>query len=175
MQELERYDLVETVGSGPHQQRRAKDVGKLLDKWAEERSKRKPTISNWYLPSPTGPLVKSLVSKINSQNIVDVLVTGAAAANTLAPTLTSVPTAELIVPKGLTDDVVTKLGLKEAVRGYNIQIVERNRASLLFPMREPFYEQRYFASPFIQYLDLLNGAGRNKELAEALRKDILRV
>jgi hypothetical protein len=42
-------------------------------------------------------------------------------------------------------------------------------------MHEPFNHQPYFASPFIQYLDLLNGAGRNKELAEAFRKNTLRM
>jgi hypothetical protein len=49
--------------------------------------------------------------------------------------------------------------------------VEREGASLQF--REQYSgDSSYFASPFILYLDLLDGRGRNKELAQHLRKKL---
>jgi len=48
---------------------------------------------------------------------------------------------------------------------------ERGGASLLFQDRHPEYPS-YFASPFILYLDLLDGRGRNKELAQHVREKL---
>lgn len=175
MRELERLDLVETTGSGPKQQRRAKDTGRLLDVWAEERSKKKPVVSLWYLASPNAPLLTNLLARIDALALEDALVTGAAAANMLTPTITSVPTVELIVSEGATADVAKALDLKMAARGHNIQIFERHGAAQLFPTEDPYTGHPHFASPFTLYLDLLNGVGRNKELASAFRQDTLRM
>jgi hypothetical protein len=57
--------------------------------------------------------------------------------------------------------------LKSAERGGNVILIEREGASLLFRNAVTEYPS-HFVSPFIMYLDLLSGLGRNKELAERL-------
>ena len=64
-------------------------------------------------------------------------------------------------------------GLKPADKGFNVVLVEREGASLLFTQTHPEMAGARFASRFIQYLDLLDGYGRNKELAVEFRCDAL--
>ncbi|MNN87684.1 hypothetical protein D3C81_2052730 [compost metagenome] len=97
--------------------------------------------------------------------------TGAAAANAVAPLLTSTDGAEIIVPKGYAEKMATVLDLKPATKGANVTLIEREAASLLYRNNHPEYPV-YFASLYILYLDLLNGRGRNKELAEHLKNHL---
>ena len=97
--------------------------------------------------------------------------TGAAAANILAPLLTSTEGAEIIVPKGYADRMADVLGLKPVSKGANVTLIEREPASLLYRDVSPNHPI-FFASPYILYLDLLDGRGRNKELAEHIREQL---
>jgi len=95
--------------------------------------------------------------------------TGAAAANVYAPLLTSTEGAEIIVPRGYADKMADRLGLKPVSRRANVTLIEREPASLLYRyMRSD--QPVFFASPYILYLDLLDGRGRNKELAQHIRE-----
>ncbi|HCF3573171.1 TPA: hypothetical protein NIC89_006313, partial [Pseudomonas aeruginosa] len=80
-----------------------------------------------------------------------------------------VDSAEIIVPPGYATILGTTLNMKPAPKGSNVTIVERGGASLQFRECSPLHSP-YFASPYIQYLDLLDGRGRNKELAIHLRE-----
>ena len=97
--------------------------------------------------------------------------TGAAAANIYAPLLTSVDSAEIIVPPGYAVILGMALKMKPAPKGSNVMIVERGGTSLQFRELHALYPA-CFASPYIQYLDLLDGRGRNKELAVYLREQM---
>jgi DNA-binding MarR family transcriptional regulator len=179
LQELERLGWVESQGEGRHRVRRLIRPTELLDAWAEVWVQRKQSASRWYFFSQNPKrLVEELASNagLDSRDQRDGTVmafTGAIAANRLSPLLTHVDIAEIIVPTRA-ERVAERLGLKPAEKGANVVLIERSGASDLF--REySSTEGVWFASPFIQYLDLLNGRGRNAELAAQLRNDILRM
>lgn len=179
LQELERLGWVESQGEGRHRVRRLIRPTELLDAWAEAWVQRKQPTSRWYFfcQNPKR-LVEELTSNVSrdsrdQRDGVAMAFTGAIAANRLSPLLTHVDIAEIIVPTKA-DRVADRLGLKPAEKGANVVLIERSGASGLFQEYSPT-EQAWFASPFIQYLDLLNGRGRNAELAAQFREDILRV
>lgn len=175
MQELERLEWVESQGSGRNLRRRLLQPGKLLDAWSEAWRKRKESRTRWYVytPNPSN-LLLALTEKLDRTHLSGWAFTGTAAANVLAPLLTSVDVAEMIVPPGHADRYADAMALKQADKGSNIILVERSGASTLFRQQHPEYPS-WFASPFIQYLDLQDGRGRNKELAAHLRETVLRV
>lgn len=175
MQELERLEWVEPQGSGRNLRRRLVQPGKLLDAWSEAWRKRKESRTRWYvyMPNPNNVLL-ALTDKLEHARLSGWAFTGTAAANALAPLLTSVDTAEVIIPPGHTERYADAMALKKADRGSNVILVERSGASTLFCQQHPEYPS-WFASPFIQYLDLQDGRGRNKELAAHLRETVLKV
>lgn len=175
MQELERLEWVESQGGGRHLRRRLAEPGKLLDAWGEAWRERRESRSRWYLYTPhPDKLLPAISDKLNALALSGWAFTGAAAANVLAPLLTGVDTAELIIPAGEAHRYAEALALKPADKGSNLVLIERGAASLLFRREHPDAPS-WFASPFIQYLDLLDGRGRNKELAAHVRENILKV
>jgi hypothetical protein len=50
-----------------------------------------------------------------------------------------------------------------------VTFIERTGASLMFCDTHPERPGSHFASRFVMYLDLLDGVGRNKELAAEFR------
>ena len=175
MQELERLEWVESQGSGRNLRRRLAQPGKLLDAWSEAWRKRKESRTRWYMYTPNPDnLLLAITDKLHRTELSGWAFTGTAAANTLAPLLTGVDTAEVIVPVGHADRYADTLTLKQADKGSNVTLVERGGASVLFCQEHPEFPS-WFASPFVQYLDLLDGRGRNKELATHLREVILKI
>lgn len=181
LQELEKLGWVESQGEGRHRTRRLTKPTELLDAWAKAWVQRKQATTRWYYFCPNP---KRLVEELSSNMEMDMYMdtdrgrttcafTGAIAANRLSPLLTHVDVAELIVSSNA-DELASRIGLKPAEKGANVVLIERSGASELFQQYSP-EEGAWFASPIIQYLDLLNGRGRNAELAAQLRSDILRM
>lgn len=179
LQELERLGWVETEGDGRHRVRRLTKPTELLDAWAEVWTQRKENASRWYFFCRNP---KNLVEELTANNRSDspdqrdgmsMAFTGAIAANRLSPLLTHVDIAEIVVPTNAAR-VAERLGLKPAEKGANVVLIERSGASDLF-QEYSYSEGAWFTSPYIQYLDLLNGRGRNAELAAQFRGDILKV
>lgn len=173
LQELERREWCESRGAGRTLRRRLIKPGPLLDAWAEQWTQRKEPRSRWYvLPNHPSALLTELTYQIDKAGIsFPWAFSGTAAANIFAPLLTSVDVAEIIVPPGHTELLAKALHLKPADKGANVTMVERDGTSLLFRDIHPEYPS-YFASPFILYLDLLDGRGRNKELAQHVREQL---
>lgn len=173
LQELERLGWVESHGQGRHRIRRLVKPGELLDAWASDWTQRKQKKSRWYYfcPNPK-QLLEELGSRASLEGLPCVF-TGTIAANRLSPLLTHVDIAELIVPSN-SKEFAEDMGLKPAEKGSNVVLIERSGASELF-QEYSSADSAWLASPFIQYLDLLDGRGRNAELAAQLRTDILRV
>lgn len=173
LQELERREWCESRGAGRTRRRRLTKAGQLLDAWAEQWVDRKEPRSRWYVfPSRPDALLMELTERIDMAGIsFPWAFSGTAAANVFAPLLTSVDTAEIIVPPGHAEELAKALHLKPAEKGANVTLVERDGASLLFRDIHPDYPS-YFVSPFILYLDLLDGRGRNKELAQHVREKL---
>ncbi len=175
LQELERLEWVESQGSGRILRRRLAQPGKLLDAWSEAWRERKESRSRWYMYTPNpNNLLLAITDKLQQSDLSGWAFTGTAAANVLAPLLTGVDTAEVIIPVGHSGRYAETLALKQADKGSNVMLVERSGASLLFRREHPEFPS-WFASPFIQYLDLLDGRGRNKELAAHVREVILKI
>ncbi|WP_207283945.1 type IV toxin-antitoxin system AbiEi family antitoxin [Pseudomonas sp. FW300-N2F2] len=171
LQELTQREWCESVGGGPTRRRRLVNPGALLDAWAEQwQARARENSSTWYTFVESSKHLLARAAETVAEKQVDYpwAFTGTAAGNVFAPLLTSTDTVDLIVPKGYTQDMADVLGLKPAKKGSNVTITEREGASLLFRQPHPEYPA-YFASPYILYLDLLDGRGRNKELAEHIR------
>ncbi|MCY0857127.1 type IV toxin-antitoxin system AbiEi family antitoxin [Cupriavidus sp. D39] len=175
LRELERLELVESRGSGRTLRRRLIQPGVLLDLWADAWRVRKEHKTRWfaYTRNPNA-ILSAITDKLESEALTGWAFTGTAAANAVSPLLTHVESADTIVPLGSTPDYAKALGLQEVEKGSNVTLIERGGASSLFT-REHSDHPSHLASAFIMYLDLLDGRGRNKELASQLRSDILKI
>lgn len=173
LQELERREWCEAQGAGRTKRRRLVQPGQLLDDWAAHWQQKSVNRSRGYVFVENPRLLINQLAHLVNESGVDFpwAFTGAAAANIYAPLLTSVDSAEIIVPPGHASILGTALKMKGASKGSNVTIVERGGAGLQFRELHSLYPT-YFASPYIQYLDLLDGRGRNKELAAHLREKI---
>lgn len=175
LQELERMEWVESEGSGRNLRRRLTEPGKLLDAWADSWRSRKEARSRWYMYTAKPQLLLShLNEQIQKNGLTDWAYTGEAAANIMAPLLTGTDTVDIIIPPGRSGLYAELMGLKSAEKGSNVTLLERSGASLILQDTHPEHPFR-FASPFIMYLDLLDGRGRHKELASHLRATILKI
>lgn len=173
MQELEREDWVETTGKGPSQRRRLRDAAGLLDAWAADWTSRREPVTRWYAYSPQSNPTDMLLQRLAQRQ--GWALTGAAAANAVVPHLTSVDRVQVIVPPGQAEAWGHDLKLKQVDKGANIVFIERKGASLMFLDEHPERPGSRFASRFIQYLDLLDNYGRNKELAAEFRRRALKI
>ncbi len=173
LQELTLREWVESSGGGPSKRRMLIRPEKLLDAWAEQWQERKEKQTKWYtfVENPKN-MLSQLAHRIDRARVdFPWAFTGAAAANVVAPLLTSTDGAEIIVPKGYAERMAHMLGLKPVSKGANVTLIEREPASLLYRYRHPEHPA-IFASAYILYLDLLDGRGRNKELAEHLKQNL---
>jgi hypothetical protein len=172
LQELERREWCTSEGRGPGLRRRLVKPNALLDAWANAWQSRQDERTRWYIfsqqPADLIPLLAGRLSHLNPP--FPWAFTGTTPANAYAPLLTSVAGAELIVPNGQGDLLAKDMKLAPVEKGSNVTIVERDSASLLFRQQQP--DGSWFASPFVLYLDLLNGRGRNKELALNVREKL---
>lgn len=173
LQELERREWCETQGTGRTKRRRLVQPGLLLDDWAAHWQQRSVSRTRGYVFVENPRMLIDQLARLVAKSGFDGpwAVTGAAAANLYAPLLTSVDSVEIIVLPGYAATLAAHLDLKPASKGSNVTIVERRGASLQFREFQSMYPA-YFASLYVQYLDLLDGRGRNKELAIHLREQL---
>lgn len=170
LQELTLREWVKSAGGGPSKRRMLIRPEKLLDAWAEQWQERKEKQTKWYsfVENPRH-ILAHFADRIDHARIdFPWAFTGAAAANAVVPFLTSTDGVEIIVPKGYADDMAEVLRLKPVSKGANVTLIERESSSLLYRDRHSDHSA-FFASAYILYLDLLDGRGRNKELADQLR------
>lgn len=174
MQELERQDWVQTQGLGPHQRRRLTDAAGLLDAWAAAWTSRRETRTRWFAFTQKGGPTDYALWRLRERE--DWALTGPAAANAVMPHLTNVERIDIVIKPGQAQEIAQVLEVKPAEKGSNVVLVERSGlASWLFREEHPERPGSQFTSRFIQYLDLLNGVGRNKELAREYRRAVLKI
>ena len=167
--ELERREWIESEGNGRTLRRRLSEPGELLDAWAEAWTPRKETKTRWYsFVSNHDSMLDKLAGQMADARLEDGVFTGAAAANRITPLLTRTDTIEIIISPGEAERYAAALNLKPVDKGANVTLIERTGASTLFTNQAMPAKAR-LAHPLILYLDLLDGKGRNKELAEQLR------
>lgn len=176
MQELEREDWVESTGSGPAQRRRLTNPAALLDAWAADWTARREKVTRWYgYAPPTSDLSDTVLWHFAQRPEPGWALTGAAAANAVLPYITKVDRVQVIVPPGRAEALGRELNLKPVDKGANYVFIERVGASLMFLEEQEERHNSRFSSRFIQYLDMLDGYGRNKDLAREYRKKVLRI
>lgn len=176
MQEFERQDWVDVTGSGPTLRRRLCRPEQLLDAWALVWKQRLPqeTRTRWYAyAGNSGGIVDHMLERLAGRD--DWLMTGAAAANAVLPHLTAIDRVTIIVPPGVSKQWAADLKLEQAEKGSNVTFIERTGASLMFGDTHSERWRSHFASRFVMYLDLLDGVGRNKELAAEFRSRALKL
>ena len=167
--ELERREWIESEGSGRTLRRRLSKPAELLNAWAEVWTQRKETKTKWhcYASNPAN-LIEQLADKIDAEPLESGVFTGAVAANRVVPHLTRTDTIDMIIPPGEAKFYANVLWMKPVDKGANVTLIERSGVSTMFAKKDPA-SRALLANPFILYLDLLDGKGRNKELAEQLR------
>lgn len=173
MQEFEREDWVETTGKGPSQRRRVRNAAAMLDAWAAAWTSRREPVTRWYTYAPQSNPTDLLLSRLAQRQ--GWALTGAAAANAVVPYLTGIDRVQVIVPPGQAVLWGEELKLKRVDKGSNVVFIEREGASLMFLGEHPERPGSRVASRFIQYLDLLDDYGRNKELAGEFRRGALKI
>lgn len=173
LQELEREDLVESSGRGPYRRRRLSNAAGLLDAWAAEWVSRNEEVTRWFAFEPNSTPVDTVMASFKERR--NWAITGAAAANIVAPHLTSVERVQVIVPPGCSLQWGKEMSFKKVDKGANIVMIEREGASMMFTEEQADQPGVHLASCFIQYLDLLDGFGRNKELAKEFRNQVLKM
>lgn len=175
LRELERREwIVKSGEKGRSQRRRLNNPGDLLNAWADAVRERSTVKTYGYLFAGD-PLdcVRKIERKVSAaDNNIRWALTGALAANQASPLLTGVSVAEIIVSPDKTEAFLAETGISRAEKGYNIILHEWPPAGVQFIRKE---DNLPFASHFVQYLSLLDGRGRNAELAEQFRRTILEI
>ncbi len=167
MQELEREEWVVSRGSGPDMRRRLVKPAELLDEWALAWVARKEEVSRWYTWAGSN-LVEDMIARL--EGFDGWAITGAAAANPSVDILTTVDRLQLMVPPDSARSMAADLRLKAVQKGANVVLIERSGAAMMFQKTRRDMQRARVASRFVRYLDLLDGYGRNEELAAAYRE-----
>ena len=105
---------------------------------------------------------------------IEYALTQEAAAQRYAPFLSSYSRVAIRVPPASgVEEMLASLGARLVTEGANVDILEtKTQGEFLF--REKI-DELWLASPVQVYLDLLRGEGRSRDMAEHLRKEILRI
>ena len=175
LRELEMREwLDKTSEGGRSQRRRLTNPAALLNAWSEATMQREIRAFYGYLfASDAVDCVRKIERKVShAGSDISWALTGALPANQVMPLLTGVNVAEIIVPAGCAELFTQLTGIKRAEKGYNVVVHECPPAALQFINHK---DNIPVASDFIQYLSLLDGKGRNAELAEQFRREILEI
>lgn len=173
MRELERLDMVQSKGSGRSIQRQLHDPEQLLETWAQTWEIRKQAKARWFafsqIPTALGEL---LATRMGNDPAQPWAFTGQYAANSWSPLLTAVSGYDLIVPPGSTQEIAQRLELKRADKGFNVTLHECSEFAL---QHRSQIEGRkgWFASPIVLYLELAEAGGRSRELAMAIKRNLI--
>lgn len=173
LQELERREWCESTGGGRTKRRRLVKPDKLLDAWAEHWTQREEQETKGYLfVEDPKHLLSEVADRIHEAGLAsECILTGPAAGNAFAPLLTGVDMVDVVIPPGWTPYFVKALKMKPVTKGANVSLIQREAPTMLFSQTFDNYSCN-FASPYILYLDLLDGRGRNKELAGYIREKL---
>lgn len=160
--------ILESEGRGPTKVRIVRSPGALLDLWAEEKHDKVERIRAYQL-ARTPALQRRAISDALEKAGVSYALTGASAAELVAPLISSVPVTQVWVsaledPRELLESVPA-----DAVdTGHNLVFMQsRDDDPLLDRQR---VDEMWVANDFRLYLDLREDPRRGAEQAEHLRR-----
>jgi hypothetical protein len=169
--ELERREWVVVRGTGPKKERRLERPSELLDAWAKNiADSPRPKLRRFYVPSLKSEDLMNRIHVFCELDDIAYAITGEWAAQIYSPFLSSIAQVRIRFPKDQPlSSLTSELNAKEVHEGSNLAVIESSSyGDFLF--RE---EQRgvWLANPILVYLDLLQGDGRAKEMADHLRRE----
>lgn len=170
---LERHGWVTAKGAGPAKMRRLDDPQGFLDAWAEHQQKeRSPQLRRYYVPAgPVQPLMRHLHEACEEKGVLYEM-TGEAAGHEYAPYLTSISQLRCRMMIGSSSEAVLReMGARQVDEGWNLGVLDADNEGA-FAFRE-MGQYGWLASPLQTYLDLLQGSGRSREMAQHLRQERL--
>ena len=167
LRRLEGEGVVEASGAGPAKTRRLSNPAALLDLWAEEQRDPASRLPAFMLAPTTDQLVGSLCSGLEA-NGVEYALTGAAAADRIAPLLTNVAVTEVwLDSRADVLDLCARLGAMPVDSGANLVFLqERDNGPLAFRVRK---EGVWTANLFRLYSDTRRDPRRGVEQSAHLR------
>ena len=173
---LERMEWVSTRGQGPSKGRCLSNASGLLDEWRTQvqASRRPLSRRRYYVPGGDITVVTRGIAEHCERERIEYALTQEAAAQRYAPFLSSYSRVAIRVPPASgVEEMLASLDARLVTEGANVDVLEtKTQGEFLF--REKI-DQLWLASPVQVYLDLLRGEGRSRDMAEHLRKEILRI
>jgi len=168
---LEDEKVVTTEGTGPKKVRRVVDSPALLDLWAEEENSQ-PTRSPGFVLAQTPQQLIEKVTRGLERAEIDHALTGAAAANLIAPFVTAVPIIELwVTALAAPDELHRQVGGEPVSDGANVIFLqEKDDTPLVFREKR---KGRWVSNPFRIYADLLRDPRRGREQAKHFRREAI--
>jgi len=169
---LETEGILTTTGTGPRRVRRVSNPTALVDLWSEECEERRTVTLAYRLTQSVQQLVQEVTARLQRSNIAYAL-TGAAAANRLAPFITSIPVATMwTTAKATPDQLCLTMGADRVTEGHNLILLqEKSDGALAF--REEV-DGLWLANRFRVYADLRDDPRRGREQADHLRREVIR-
>ena len=175
LSELEKREWTESRGHGPSKERRLTNGNALLDAWsAHQRSSRPPKLRRYFVSSKGVGNLAHRLSIACDEHEIRYVVTGEMAAQHYAQYLSSISQVRcrMLETKRI-GDALHQIDARVVNEGWNLAVIEtRQEGEFAFSQR---IEGICMASPLQTYLDLLQGDGRSKEMAEHLRQERLKI
>lgn len=171
--EMERRDWLDVDGAGPAKLRRLRERGPILDEWARMiASQKPPRIERYYVPGGNAGEIAHRLDAACRGVGAQYAVTAEAAAQAYAPYLSAISQVRCRIQGGrLHREVLSHLDARPVSEGWNLGVIEES-AKRIIAVGERISGVAY-APPVQVYLDLLQGSGRAREMADHLRAERL--
>jgi len=169
--ELQRREWVSVRGRGPKKERKLVQPSELLDAWVKNvTASQKPRLRRFYVPSLKAEELMLKINQICESKGIAYAITGEWAAQLYSPFLSSIGQVRLRFPNDRhLSELTSELKAREVNEGSNLAVIESaSYGDFLFRER---VREVWLANPIVVYLDLLQGEGRAKEMADHLRRE----
>lgn len=174
LSEMERREWLDVEGTGPAKVRRLRNPTPLLEEWSRYAVGQKPPrIARYYVPcQDTDALCRRLNERCRANGLA-YAVTGEAAGQHYAPYLSSISQVRCRMPPGRQRDrVLSEMEAHSVSEGWNLGVLQTKSPNDVMVGDDS--TGIAFAPSLQVYLDLLQGSGRSKEMANHLRIEKLR-
>ena len=169
---LEKEGILTPQGKGPNRTRRVTNPTALLDLYAEEDVATPIQTQAFLLTQTPGKLTDRLTTNLGQAGIEHAL-TGAAAANIVAPFITAIPVVKIWVTANVAaEELQQGSQAKPVASGANVVFLQRKGDPAL-TLREKT-KKLWLVNRFQLYADLLREPQRGREQADHLRREAIK-
>jgi hypothetical protein len=169
---LEKEGILAAQGKGPNRTRRVTNPTALLDLYAEEDVATPIQTQAFLLTQTPGELIDRLTTNLGRAGI-ECALTGAAAANIVAPFVTAIPVVKIWVTANVAaEELQQGSQAKPVASGANVVFLQRKGDPAL-TLREK-NKNLWLVNRFQLYSDLLREPQRGREQADHLRREVIK-